>query len=199
VRANAVFQLLVQRGAADAAPARQLFDAAGEGLARLVERIERMKGVTAVGHGWGTSEQVEGRAPAPVAAWRFQQPGQTTGGAPMKLNEDGTLSLSAATLTTAGVEDLLKELAEARSNMDPPVPHMAPEGILAVQEKTGLRASFLMNGTFALSLRHEGFGWLHFVLSEQDAAALQAYIAVNVRTGNEQLVHNDKDGQITGH
>lgn len=95
----------------------------------------------------------------------------------MKLNDDGTLSILGAALTTAEVDRLLHEAAKLRSQMQPEVPKKAqPDTILLPQEAPTFFVGKASDGGVSVSFRHAGFGWCTFVLPPGHAAQLAAFI-----------------------
>lgn len=111
----------------------------------------------------------------------------------MELNEDGTVSIQAARLTAAGVDETLRELAKLRAQMQPPVPHrldLQSGDNLLVLTDPALVVGQSAHGV-ALSVRHTGFGWCTFVLPPGKAAQLQRFIAK--RTAHEDVRFVDEE------
>jgi hypothetical protein len=81
-------------------------------------------------------------------------------------------------LDTAGVEALMKGLAEIRADMTPAVP---PEWATG-QAAAGVRSPRFvceeeaLHGGSLLHLRHPGYGWLHFAFPAEVARRLGAFL-----------------------
>lgn len=115
----------------------------------------------------------------------------------MELNADGTLSLPAQTLNAQQLDQLLRELAKARAAMQPPVPDgFDPKSseTLLVQPEPAFAVSRAELGRINLFFRHQGFGWLAFLLLPEVAAQLQAFLAKRTAGHPVDFVTEEKPG-----
>ncbi|VWC78598.1 hypothetical protein BLA17378_03752 [Burkholderia aenigmatica] len=116
----------------------------------------------------------------------------------LKLNEDGTLSIPAGTLTTKEVEELLLQLAQARYQMEPAVEKNCPEDTWAATGgvRIGLGHQLSEDGFVVLALRHPGFGWLTFEILQSDARTIASHITSLV--GDTPFLDTDRgDGFVS--
>ncbi|MDM0003908.1 hypothetical protein QTI51_04005 [Variovorax sp. J22G73] len=82
----------------------------------------------------------------------------------------------------AGVEQLIRDLAELRRDMQPGVPATWEAAFQAdcgveQEDKPGVSVGQRLDGTFRLAMRHRGLGWLSFQLDQRTASALAEFIA----------------------
>lgn len=87
-------------------------------------------------------------------------------------------------LTANGIEALIRELARARADMDPPVPEERPsvlsEADTLNQTEPLFAIAALADGGLRFWLRHEGIGWLALSLTAKDAANLRALLSEEI-------------------
>lgn len=101
----------------------------------------------------------------------------------MELNADGTLSLPAMTLTAQQLDELLPELAKARSKMEPEVSKaftVDSQARVLHQPAPDAFVKRTAGGEVSLILRHRGYGWLIYTFEPDIAAQLQQAIAAAV-------------------
>lgn len=98
----------------------------------------------------------------------------------MNLNTDGTLSLPAMTLSAHQLDELLKELAKARAQMQPPVAESfdkpSPDDRAITTASPAMRMFRTGGGEVTLCMRHRGFGWLVFMFEQPEARELAAWL-----------------------
>ena len=105
----------------------------------------------------------------------------------MKINSNGTLSLPAMTITTHQLDQLLQDLAKARSQMQPAVPDVfapSPDERPLTQSSPAIRLARAGGGEVGLCLRHGGFGWLVFLLDPSEARSLSTGLMSAAGPGN---------------
>ncbi|MDB5821678.1 MAG: hypothetical protein JWR21_382 [Herminiimonas sp.] len=93
------------------------------------------------------------------------------------LNQDGTARLSIGTeevvLTPRELERQIAELASIRARMLDSVPSEAPYIENVVQQPIYALRTDRVTCASLLSLRHPGFGWIHFELAAKDALVMR--------------------------
>jgi len=102
----------------------------------------------------------------------------------IKLNEDGTLSISSCTLSTQELDETLLQLAQIRLKMNPQIPLDCPDAPLTVPggARIGIGSLLTDEGFVMLALRHPGFGWLAYELLPRDASTIASHIIELVGT-----------------
>jgi hypothetical protein len=120
----------------------------------------------------------------------------------MKANDDGrSVKLDIkAVMTTYEIEKLIRDLAELRAVMSPPVSIQpsnrrdAPEHYtqVSLQEEPYLEARQLVDGRIRLWVRNAGIGWMAFNLPVAKAQSLRDYFVANVN-GNSVLAQDLDD------
>jgi len=89
-----------------------------------------------------------------------------------------TISLNGE-FTAAELEEVIQELAAARSSMDPPVPLTLPisgDAPVVLQENSSFTIRTLVDGGLRIWLRSEGMGWMAFQLSASRREELFAFL-----------------------
>jgi hypothetical protein len=101
----------------------------------------------------------------------------------LKINEDGTLSIPSGTFSANEVDELLRQLAQARHEMNPPIPATCPEvpWTAAGGVRIGLGEQLTPDGFVTLALRHPGFGWLAYEIAPRDARTIATEITSLIR------------------
>ncbi len=116
----------------------------------------------------------------------------------MRLSADNRLAQVelAAELDSAGVESLIRELAELRAQMLPPVAahrrDLDAEHAVLIESEPGLFIAARASGGFRLWVRNRGFGWVAYEIGSGEAVGLARYILS--RTGGEgvDLIGHDE-------
>lgn len=113
----------------------------------------------------------------------------------MEINEDGTLSLPAQRVDAHALDELLRQLAKARAQMSPAVARRVggSERILLVETDPTIEVGAGAEGFITIGLRHQGFGWLHFRLPSDKAAAVQRFIAKRIAATGQEVGIPDID------
>lgn len=105
----------------------------------------------------------------------------------LTLNDDGTLSLPAQTLTAQQLDELLQALAKARSQMIPAVPDAfvpTMDSSPITQPSPAARMFRTGGGEVTLCLRHRGFGWLLFLFEPSEAMEFAAWFRDGAGAGD---------------
>jgi hypothetical protein len=89
------------------------------------------------------------------------------------LNDDGTVNLSLGdetiTLTSQELEEQIERLARIRAQLSTQVPNDPPMVETVVYNPQYRVRTDNMTKASLLSVRHGGYGWMHFELSPQEA------------------------------
>lgn len=87
--------------------------------------------------------------------------------------------------TATDLEDVIRNLAEARAGLAPEVPLQPPtelhEANILVQDETQFAFRKLATGGLRIWLRNEGLGWLAFTLSARDVLGIREFLAKESR------------------
>lgn len=98
-----------------------------------------------------------------------------------KLNENGRAVLAGVELDTKQVEKLLHDLAEVRNLMTPAVAgsigELDEDARIVFQEDPSIMVGRNEDRRITLGLRHQGFGWCVFALSDSAAAHIRNALA----------------------
>ena len=80
------------------------------------------------------------------------------------------------------IEEIIRELAKARSGLLPSVAAQPPEehGEVLVQSDTKVSLRTLANGGIRIWLRNDGIGWIAFSLSAQDREGLTEFLGQKI-------------------
>ncbi len=113
----------------------------------------------------------------------------------LKHNADGTLTVPGGTYGTQAVDKLLHDLALARNQMTPAVPlkinAMDESTPVAMQDDPHLFVSRNVDGKISVGLRHQGFGWCIFYLTDLAAAYLRDSLSKRTRGIGVDLIQQD--------
>lgn len=75
------------------------------------------------------------------------------------------------------LEEIIADLAQVRAGMQPAVPSKPdPDRNVPVQERTLFSIRNILGGGARIWLRNEGFGWLAFELSAEEAVGLAEFL-----------------------
>jgi hypothetical protein len=88
------------------------------------------------------------------------------------------------TLDAAGVEDMLRNLGEFRSEMKPEISAEYPAGrIDAIRDPMWMTRLDPLQGDSIVHIRDLRYGWLHYVLPAGDAGALGGFLQKQAEAG----------------
>ena len=94
----------------------------------------------------------------------------------IEMDGDGLLRIRAARLGTQELDQLIHQLAEVRTTMEPEVPRRQEEAVDAVtftvQDEPEAYVTRDADGRVSLGMRHEGFGWIAFAFTDTSARAV---------------------------
>jgi len=93
------------------------------------------------------------------------------------MNDKVTISV-AGTFTAAELEEVIRDLAETRAGMTPPVPS-TPEaaGTALVQADSSVKVRSLVDGGVRVWIRNEGIGWIALTVSAEKREGLANFLA----------------------
>lgn len=117
----------------------------------------------------------------------------------MKINEaktHATIKID-GDLSTQQLEQLMRDLALLRAQMQPEVPAtlqaLNVDTNVLIEDQPALNIALRQIGGFRLWLRHKGYGWLAYQIDERTAAGVYAYLAT--RLGPSVNLISDGSGQ----
>ena len=91
----------------------------------------------------------------------------------IEMDADGLLRIRAARLGTQELDQLIHQLAEVRTTMEPEVPRRQEEAVDAVtftvQDEPEAYVTRDADGRVSLGMRHAGFGWIAFAFTDNSA------------------------------
>lgn len=94
----------------------------------------------------------------------------------IEMDADGLLRIRAARLGTPELDQLIHQLAEVRTTMEPEIPRRQEEAVDAVtftlQDEPEAYVTRDADGRVSLGMRHAGFGWIAFAFTDTSARAI---------------------------
>jgi hypothetical protein len=105
---------------------------------------------------------------------------------------DGRLRVRAARLGPQELDQLIHQLAEVRSTMDPEIPRQQEDAIDAVtftvQDDPEAYVTRDADGRVSVGLRHDGFGWIAFAFTDHEALSIWEQLGVVLGTQPDSVV-----------
>lgn len=94
----------------------------------------------------------------------------------IETDADGLLRIRASKLGTQELDQLIHQLAEVRSMMEPEVPQQQEQAVNAVtftvQDDPEAYVTRDADGRVSIGMRHAGFGWIAYAFTDHDAQSI---------------------------
>ena len=116
----------------------------------------------------------------------------------IEMDADGLLRIRAARLGTPELDQLIHQLAEVRTTMEPEVPRRQDEAVDAVtftvQDEPEAYVTRDADGRVSLGMRHAGFGWIAFAFTENSARVIWQQLGEVLSGGPPDLLQANQRG-----
>lgn len=110
----------------------------------------------------------------------------------IETDADGRLRIRASHLGTQELDQLIHQLAEVRTTMEPEIPRQQEDAVNAVtftvQDDPEAYVTRDADGRVSIGLRHAGFGWVAYAFTDNDASSIWEQLGQVLGTQPSEVV-----------
>jgi hypothetical protein len=110
----------------------------------------------------------------------------------IETDADGRLRIRASHLGTQELDQLIHQLAELRTTMEPEIPRQQQDAVNAVtftvQDDPEAYVARDADGRVSIGLRHAGFGWVAYAFTDNDASSIWEQLGQVLGTQPSEVV-----------